>query len=114
MIDQYLLLSIALFSIGLYGALSRRNIIAIFMCIEIMLNAVNLALVTFSRYITPALIENAGSLEDAARFALIGQTFVIFIIVVAAAEIALGLALVIGLSRQQRTINVNDLTLLQR
>ena len=114
MIEQYLLLSIVLFSIGLYGALSRRNIIAIFMCIEIMLNAVNLSLVAFSRHITPALVGNAESLEVAAHSALIGQTFVIFIVVVAAAEIALGLALVIGLSRQRSTININDLTLLRR
>ena len=114
MMEQFLTLSIVLFSIGLYGALSRRNIIAIFMCIEIMLNAVNQALVTFSRYITPALMENAESVETAARSALIGQTFVIFIIVVAAAEIALGLALVIGLGRQRRTININDLTFLRR
>ena len=70
MIEQYLLLSIVLFSIGLYGALSRRNIIAIFMCIEIMLNAVNLALVAFSRHITPALVGNTESLEVAAEQAV--------------------------------------------
>ena len=89
-LEHYLILSAILFSIGLYGALSKRNDILILMCIEIMVNAVNIAMVAFSRYITPAL--------------LTGQVFVIFIIVVAAAEAAVGLAIIIAIYRSHETI----------
>jgi NADH:ubiquinone oxidoreductase subunit K len=80
-----------LFSIGLYGALAKRNIIIILMSIELMLNAVNIAMVAFSRFVTPVL--------------LTGQIFAIFVIVVAAAETAVGLAIVIALYRNRETID---------
>jgi NAD(P)H-quinone oxidoreductase subunit 4L len=98
-LTHFLILSAMLFSIGLYGALSRRNAIVILMCVEIMLNAANLSLVAFSRYITP---EN-----------LSGQTLTIFSIVVAAAEVAVGLAIIIALYRQRRNIDVTDINILK-
>jgi len=90
-LEHYLILSAVLFSIGLYGALAKRNIIIILMCIELMLNAVNIAMVAFSRFVTPAL--------------LTGQIFAIFVMVVAAAEAAVGLAIVIALYRHRETID---------
>jgi len=90
-LEHYLILSAVLFSIGLYGALAKRNIIIILMCIELMLNAVNIAMVAFSRFVTPAL--------------LTGQIFAIFVMVVAAAEAAVGLAIIIALYRNRETID---------
>jgi NAD(P)H-quinone oxidoreductase subunit 4L len=90
-LEHYLILSAVLFSISLYGALAKRNIIIILMCIELMLNAVNIAMVAFSRFVTPVL--------------LTGQIFAIFVIVVAAAEAAVGLAIVISLYRNRETID---------
>ena len=89
-LEHYLILSAVLFSIGLYGALAKRNAIIILISIEIMLNAVNIAMVAFSRYIVPAL--------------LTGQIFTVFIIVVAAAEAAVGLAIIIAIYRSRETI----------
>ena len=96
---HYLILSAALFSIGLYGVLSKRNAIVILMCLEIMLNAVNIAMVAFSRYIAPTL--------------LTGQVFAIFIIVVAAAETAVGLAIIIATYRRHDTIESTRIDLLK-
>ena len=76
-LEHYLVLSAVLFGIGLYGALTRRNAVVILMCIELMLNAVNISLVAFSSYVVPLL--------------LTGQVFAIFVMVVAAAEVAVGL-----------------------
>jgi NAD(P)H-quinone oxidoreductase subunit 4L len=98
-LTHYLILSALLFSIGLYGALSRKNAIAILMCVEIMLNAANLALVAFSRFITPEQIS--------------GHTVAIFSIVVAAAEVSVGLAVIIALYRQHKNIDVNNINLLK-
>jgi NAD(P)H-quinone oxidoreductase subunit 4L len=98
-LNQYLVLSALLFSIGLFGALSRRNAIVILMCIEIMLNAANIALVAFSRFVTPVELS--------------GQTVVIFSIVVAAAEVTVGLAIIIALYRQRKSIDVTDINLLK-
>ena len=98
-LEHYLILSAILFAIGLYGALSKRNAIAILLSIEIMLNAVNIALVAFSRFITPA--------------ALTGHIFAIFIIVVAAAEAAVGLAIVISIYRNRETIESTDIDLMK-
>jgi NAD(P)H-quinone oxidoreductase subunit 4L len=98
-LSQYLVLSAVLFSLGLFGALSRRNSIVILMCIEIMLNAANIALVAFSRFVTPV--------------ELTGQTVAIFSIVVAAAEVAVGLAIIIALYRQRKSIDVTDINLLK-
>ena len=98
-LTHFLVLSAVLFCIGFYGALSRRNAIVILMCIEIMLNAVNISLVAFSRYVTPV--------------AMTGQIFAIFIITVAAAEAALGLAIVISIYRSRDTIDVEKIDLMK-
>jgi len=97
-LEHYLILSAVLFSIGLYGVLAKRNAVIILMCIEIMLNAVNVALVAFSRYVT--------------QMALTGQVFAIFVMAVAAAEAAVGIAIIITIYRNRETINVDkfDLT----
>ncbi len=96
-IDYYLWLSAALFTIGVFGVLFRRNAIIIFMCIELMLNAVNLIMVAFSNY-----------LNDAA-----GQVFVFFIMAVAAAEVAVGLAILIVMYRNTQTTDINVLNRLK-
>jgi NAD(P)H-quinone oxidoreductase subunit 4L len=98
-LNHYLILSAVLFCIGLYGALTRRNAVVILMCIEIMLNAVNISLVAFSAYIVPLL--------------LTGQVFAIFVIVVAAAEIAVGLAIVLAIYRGLADIDTNNINLLK-
>ena len=113
-VERFLLLSAVLFVIGLYGALSRRNIIAVLMSIEIMFNAVNLAFVAFSRYITPAALRTAGAETASTDSVLAGQTFAIFVIAVAAAEVALGLALVIAFFRHRDTVDVSEMRLLRR
>ena len=98
-LEHYLILSVTLFSIGLYGALAKRNAIVILMSIEIMLNAVNIAMVAFSRYIVPLL--------------LTGQVFTIFIIVVAAAEAAVGLAIIMAIYRNRETIDPTKIDLMK-
>jgi len=98
-LNHYLILAGILFCIGLYGALSRRNAVAILMCIEIMLNAVNITMVAFSRYIVAS--------------ALTGQIFAIFIMTVAAAEAAVGLAIFISLYRHRETVDVERMDLLK-
>jgi NADH:ubiquinone oxidoreductase subunit K len=98
-LQDFLILATLLFSIGLYGALTKRNAIIILISIELMLNAVNIALVAFSRYVTPA--------------ALTGQVFSIFIIVVAAAEVALGLAIIISIYRHRETIDLEKINLMK-
>lgn len=98
-LEHYLILSAILFSIGLYGALAKRNAIVILMSIEIMLNAVNIAMVAFSRYIVPEQ--------------LTGQVFTIFVLVVAAAEAAVGLAIVMAIYRNRETIESTDIDLLK-
>ena len=113
MLERLLIISAVLFCIGLYGVLSRRHIIAVIMSVEIMFNAVNVALVAFSRYTVPAALRS-GAGEDAARFVLDGQTLAVFVIVVAAAEVALGLALIIALARRRDTIHISDLSTLRR
>jgi NADH-quinone oxidoreductase subunit K len=92
-LSHYLTLSVILFVLGAAGFVLRRNIISVFMCIELMLNAVNLAFMAFSRYL--------GSLE--------GQIFVFFVIVVAAAEAAVGLAIIIAVYRNRESLNIEDL-----
>ena len=98
-LEHYLILSAVLFSIGLYGALTKSNAIAILLSIEIMLNAVNITMVAFSRYITPTL--------------LTGQVFVIFIMVVAAAEAAVGLAIIITIYRSRETIETTKIDMMK-
>jgi len=98
-LEHYLLLSSALFAIGLYGALAKRNAVVILMCIELMLNAVNIALVAFSRFLVGV--------------ALTGQVFAIFVMTVAAAEVAVGLALIISVYRARETVDVERIDLLK-
>ncbi|MEJ7912867.1 MAG: NADH-quinone oxidoreductase subunit NuoK [Chitinophagaceae bacterium] len=106
-IQYYIFLSIALFVIGIVGVLTRRNAIIIFMCIELMLNAVNLMLVAFSKmhHLARAVTDiDAGS--D-------GQLFVFFIMVVAAAEVSVGLAIIVMLYRNTHSVDVNFLNRLK-
>ncbi len=114
-LENFLILGAILFAIGLYGALTKRNAIAVLMCIELTFNAVNITAVALSRYVVPAsLLGDAASITDqAARTLLTGQIFSIFIITVAAAEIALGVAIVIALYRSRETIFVTDATQLK-
>ncbi|MBI3943073.1 MAG: NADH-quinone oxidoreductase subunit NuoK [Chloroflexi bacterium] len=98
-LSWFLILSAVLFSIGLYTTLVRRNAINILMGIELMLNAVNINLVAFWRYITPSQMT--------------GQIFAIFVITVAAAEAAVGLALVLAIYRTRNTVNLEDINLLK-
>lgn len=97
-LNDYLLASGLLFATGLAGVVLRRNIIVIFMCLEMMLGAANLSLVAFSRYNT------VNGLPD-----YDGQTLVFFIITVAAAEVAVGLAIIVALFRARRTVHVDDI-----
>ncbi len=93
----YLMLSAALFTIGAVGVLIRRNAIVVFMCIELMLNAVNLTLITFSRI--------HGTLD--------GQIMAFFVMVVAAAEVVVGLAIIMSIFRTRRSASVDDANLLK-
>ena len=93
-LEHYLVVSVALFCLGLLGVILRRNLLVIYMSLELMLNAANLALVAFSRF--------NGHLN--------GQVMVFFVITVAAAEVAVGLALIIALYRKRQTAHVEDLT----
>jgi NADH:ubiquinone oxidoreductase subunit K len=108
-LNSFLLLSAVLFCIGLYGALAKRNAVAILMSIELMFNAVNIALVAFARFIAPS-----GLITDALPpVSTVGQVFTIFIITVAAAEAAVGLAIVLAIYRTRRSINVEDVSLMK-
>ncbi len=100
-LSWYLILAAFIFSCGLYGALARRNAIAVLMGIELMLNAVNINLVAFWRY-----SENAADRLD-------GQVFALFVIAVAAAEAAVGLALIISIYRNRKTVDLDKLDLLK-
>jgi len=93
-LHHYLLVSIMLFCLGLLGVILRRNLLIIYMSLELMLNAANLALVSFSRF----------------NNKLDGQVLVFFIITVAAAEVAVGLALIVALYRKRQSAHVEDLT----
>ncbi len=96
-INYYLLTSAILFCIGVIGVLIRRNAIIIFMCIELMLNAINLTLVAFSSYL--------GNIN--------GQIFVFIVMTVAAAEAAVGLAIVISLFRNKESVNIDEINILK-
>jgi NADH-quinone oxidoreductase subunit K len=102
-LNDYLLVSGLLFAIGFAGVLLRRNILIIFMCLELMLNAANLSLVAFSRFRL-----GADGMPDYR-----GQVLVFFIITVAAAEVAVGLAIIVALYRARQTIHVDDINKLQ-
>jgi NADH-quinone oxidoreductase subunit K len=96
-LSWYLILAGMLFTIGVVGVLTRRNAIVIFMCIELMLNAVNLTFVAFSHYLD----------------SMDGQIFVFFIMTVAAAEAAVGLAIIVAIFRNKATVNVDDINLMK-
>ncbi len=96
-LEYYLVLSALLFTIGVIGVLVRRNAIIIFMCIELMLNAANLAFVAISR--------NLGETN--------GQVFVFFVMAVAAAEVAIGLAIIVSVFKHRQTINVDEINSLK-
>jgi len=106
-IRYYLFLSLALFITGIIGVLTRRNAIIVFMCIELMLNAVNLLLVAFSKMHHLA----AGAAGSTAGTD--GQLFVFFIMVVAAAEVSVGLAIIVMLYRNTRSVDINFLNRLK-
>lgn len=109
-INYYLFLSFALFSIGIIGVLTRKNAIVIFMSIELMLNAVNLLLVAFSKLQYKAAVD-AGALATTAG--IDGQLFVFFIMVVAAAEVSVGLAIIVMMYRNIHSVDVNFLNRLK-
>lgn len=96
MLSEALALSAALFTIGVVGVLIRRNAIIIFMCVELMLNAVNLSFVALSRY-----------------YGADGQVFVFFVMTVAAAEAAVGLAIIISIFRHRQTVNLQNINLMR-
>jgi len=96
-LEYYLILSGIIFSIGVFGVLTRKNIIVIFMSVELMLNSINLTLISFSKFL--------GNES--------GQVFVLFVMAVAAAEAAVGLAIVIALFRLKQTVNISELNLLK-
>jgi len=98
-LSWYLLFAAALFCIGLFGVLSRKNAVAILMGIELMLNAVNVNLIAFWRYLTP---EN-----------IAGQVFAIMVFAVAAAEVAVGLALIISIYRRRDTVVADEIDMLK-
>ncbi|HVE91624.1 MAG TPA: NADH-quinone oxidoreductase subunit NuoK [Actinomycetota bacterium] len=95
--SHYLLLSMMLFVLGAAGVLLRRNALILFMCVELMLNAVNIAFVAFSRM--------HGTMD--------GQVVVLFVMIVAAAEVAVGLAIIVSIFRRRLSANVDDLSLLR-
>jgi NADH:ubiquinone oxidoreductase subunit K len=98
-LEHYLILAACLFSIGLYGALAKKNAVAVLMGVELMLNAVNINLVAFNKFLAP---------QD-----VTGHVFAIFVIVVAAAEVAVGLALVLNIYRERLTTSVDDFDILK-
>ncbi len=98
-LSWYLILSAGLFGVGLYGVLARKNAIAILLSVELMLNAVNINLVAFWRYLDPAQMA--------------GQAFAIIVFAVAAAEVAVGLALIISVYRRRKTVVADDIDLMK-
>ena len=95
----YLILAAALFCIGLYGLLARQNAVAVLMAVELMLNAVNINLIAFWRYMEPSTVT--------------GQVFAAFVYVVAAAEVAVGLALIVALWRHREVVSLDEIDLLK-
>jgi NADH:ubiquinone oxidoreductase subunit K len=98
-LSHYLVVAAILFSLGVFGALTRRNAIAILMSIELMLNAANLSFIALARYLPQALLQ--------------GQVFAIFVIAIAAAEAAVALAIILGLYRNFDTVNVDEINLMK-
>jgi NADH-quinone oxidoreductase subunit K len=107
-IKAYIVLALVLFTIGIVGVLVRRNAIIVFMCVELMLNAVNLLLVAFSKMHAASSVAKAS-----ATFASDAQIFVFFIMIVAAAEVSVGLAIIVMMYRNTHSIDVNFLNRLK-
>ena len=118
-LESFLVVGAILFSIGLYGALSKRNAITVLMCIELMFNGVNITAVALSRYVVPARLAGAAQaagdeVDEVVQLLLTGQVFAVFIITVAAAEVALGLAIVIAVYRTRQSVFVTDINLMKK
>ena len=96
-IEYYLILSAFMFSVGIVGVLTRRNAIVVFMSVELMLNSANLTFITFSSYLGDT----------------VGQLFVFFVMAVAAAEAAIGLAIIIAIFRNKLTVNIDEINILK-
>jgi NADH-quinone oxidoreductase subunit K len=108
-VNYYIFLCVALFSIGVMGVLTRRNAIIVFMCVELMLNAVNLLLVAFSKmHYANALVNDAATQTGSEA-----QIFVFFIMVVAAAEVSVGLAIIVMMYRNIHSVDINFLNRLK-
>jgi NADH:ubiquinone oxidoreductase subunit K len=115
-LEHYLVLGTAVFGIGLFGTLTKRNLIVVLMSVELMFNAVNIVVVAMSRHLTPLALRNApGSTQtEVVQTLLTGQVFAAFVITVAAAEVALALAIVILLFRNRQTSDAGQLTSMKR
>jgi len=107
-LENFLLLSAILFAIGLYGVISKKNLIIVLMGLELMFNAINISAVAFSRYITPY-----AGLDGLSNPFLVGQVFTLFIITVSAAEVALGVAIVFAFYRNKKLISVENANILK-
>ncbi len=116
-LGAYLALAVFMFCTGAVGVIIRRNPIVIFMCIELMLNAVNLTFLSFARYkfamVDPAVQEGSRIALEAADRAIGGQMMVVFIMAVAAAEVAVGLGIIMAIYRLRDNIDVDELNLLK-
>ncbi|MFC1967041.1 NADH-quinone oxidoreductase subunit NuoK [Chloroflexota bacterium] len=98
-LEHYLVLSAVLFAVGLFGALTKRNAVIVLICVELMLNGVNITMVAFSRFVVPAM--------------LTGHVFAVFVMVVAAAEVAVGLAIILAIYRGQVDIDITKINLMK-
>ena len=115
-LESFLIVGAVIFSIGLYGALVKRNAITVLMSIELMFNGVNITAVALSRYVLPARLALEPNLasDEVAQFLLTGQIFAIFIITVAAAEVALGLAIIMAIYRTRQSVLVSDINQMKK
>jgi len=128
-LENFLILSGVIFCIGLYGALTKKHVVTVLMCVELMFNGVNIAAVAMSRYIVPksmamnpaaldeavgvALAEGSGLADTALSTLLTGQIFAVFVVTVAAAEIALGLAIVMAMYRNREIVDVTKVNMMR-
>ena len=113
-LENFLIVGAIIFSIGLYGTLSKRNAITVLMSLELMFNGVNITAVAMSRYVVPGSLVNVVSpSEEALALLLPGQVFAIFIITVAAAEVGLALAIILRIYRNRSTVNVDEIDIMK-
>ena len=113
--ERVLIVAAVIFCIGLYGVITRKNAIVILMSLELMFNAVNISAVAMSRYILPAslVVDSQTTSIEALQFLLTGHILSIFVITVAAAEVALGLAIIIAIYRSRENSDVTSINLLK-